>query len=84
MACQCGYFLYRLLRWMRGHCGKLFVSSRQLSIVCIGCPKNTLGFVAIVSAHVCTISLHHTTPTYTCNVIDLSLMFCYDNAVVIM
>ena len=47
----------------------------------------TLGFVAIVSAHVCKLMLlcvftpHH---VHTYNVTGFSLLFCYDNAVVIV
>ena len=51
-----------------------------------GCLTNTPGFVAIVSAHVCklvllcTVYLHHNTSTHS----DSILMFCYDNAVIIV
>ena len=49
--------------------------------------KKPLGFVAIVSAHVCKLMLlcvftpHH---VHTYNVTGFSLLFCYGNAVVIL
>ena len=72
----------------KGHCVKSFVSTRQLSIVCITWMpkvKEHTRICCIVSAHVCklvllcTVYLHHNTSTHS----DFSLLFCYDNVVII-
>ena len=73
----------------KGHCVKSFVSTRQLSIVCIAWMpkvKEHTRICCIVSAHVCnlellcTVYLHHNTSTHS----DFSLLFIYDNAVIIV
>ena len=71
----------------KGDCVKSFVSTRQLSLVCIAwMPKEHTRICCIVSAHVCklvllcTVYLHHNTSTHS----DFSLFFCSDNAVIIV
>ena len=73
----------------KGHCVKSFVSTRQLSIVCIAWMpkvKEHTRICCIVSAHVCklvllcTVYLHHNTSTHS----GFSLLFCYDNTVTIV
>ena len=73
----------------KGHCVKSFVSTRQLSIVYIArMPKvkEHTRIYCIVSAHVCklvllcTVYLYHNTSTH----IDFSLLFCNDNAAIIV
>ena len=72
----------------KGHCVKcLYQLGSYPSYALHGCPKSksTPGFVASF-LHVCkcvllfTVYLHHNTSTHS----DFSLLFCYDNAVIIM
>ena len=88
MAYQCGYFSYAgILGQIRGHCGKLFVSTKQLTIVCNAwMPKEHTRICCDLSVHVCKlvllcrVYLHHNTSTHS----DFNLLFYYDNAVIIV
>ena len=72
----------------KGHCVKLFVSTRQLSTFTLhGCPKSksTPGFVASflhMFVNLCCYVQYIYTTTHPHS--DFSLLFCYDNAVIIV
>ena len=81
MAYQCGYFPYaRILGHIRGYYGKLFVQAAVHRMHCMDAQRTHHDLLHMFVNWCYVQFIYTTTHPYS----DFSLLFCYDNAVIIV